>query len=230
MDGYGCRERPPGFEGASGECRGNNGTHLSRGELGKRVAVLSGPGAPFSTFLEVPTPLFTRLSGAGASMTRSEGGEGALAEREATKFQVHKARAALLSRIERARASQIARRGRRSAWAAASGAMLPDCLVSVKTPNGQDLKAISLLRYWCSRSDTPSYREYCSISDCASARIRPMEQKPPRLMCFLVLVALLPACAGPSTSETGMRIGDETLKQFAAGTTTEEWLVAILGP
>lgn len=30
--------------------------------------------------------------------------------------------------------------------------------------------------------------------------------------------------------QTGIRIGDETLKQFKAGVTTEDWLVAIIGP
>lgn len=45
----------------------------------------------------------------------------------------------------------------------------------------------------------------------------------------LVLFGTLPSCAGPSASETGVRIGDETLKQFEAGVTTEEWLLAILG-
>ena len=36
-------------------------------------------------------------------------------------------------------------------------------------------------------------------------------------------------CAG-SRSQTGIRIGDETLKQFKAGVTTESWLLAVLGP
>ena len=39
----------------------------------------------------------------------------------------------------------------------------------------------------------------------------------------------LQAC-GSGTSERGVRIGDETLAQFKAGTTTEDWLVAVLGP
>ncbi len=43
----------------------------------------------------------------------------------------------------------------------------------------------------------------------------------------LVLFSFSPGC-GPS--RTGVRIGDETLKQFEAGQTTEQWLVAILGP
>jgi hypothetical protein len=31
-------------------------------------------------------------------------------------------------------------------------------------------------------------------------------------------------------SQTGIRIGDATLKQFEAGVTTEDWLVAVIGP
>ena len=31
-------------------------------------------------------------------------------------------------------------------------------------------------------------------------------------------------------SDTGVRVGDETLKQFQVGVTTEAWLLAILGP
>mgnify|MGYP003490284591 CR=1 FL=1 len=31
-------------------------------------------------------------------------------------------------------------------------------------------------------------------------------------------------------SQSGVRIGDETLKQFKAGVTTESWLLAVLGP
>lgn len=47
--------------------------------------------------------------------------------------------------------------------------------------------------------------------------------------------ALISSCAltgcisSPSKAETGIRIGDETLEQFKAGITTQEWLVAILG-
>jgi hypothetical protein len=50
----------------------------------------------------------------------------------------------------------------------------------------------------------------------------------------LVLVAGaclgLCACGGGGARHTGVRIGDETLRQFEAGVTTEGWLLAILGP
>jgi hypothetical protein len=36
-------------------------------------------------------------------------------------------------------------------------------------------------------------------------------------------------CLGSSRSESGVRIGNETLAQFKAGVTTEEWLLAVLG-
>jgi len=36
-------------------------------------------------------------------------------------------------------------------------------------------------------------------------------------------------CSSPPR-QTGVRIGDETLKQFKAGVTTESWLLAVLGP
>jgi hypothetical protein len=36
-------------------------------------------------------------------------------------------------------------------------------------------------------------------------------------------------CAQPP-KQTGVRIGDETLKQFKAGETTESWVLAVLGP
>lgn len=38
----------------------------------------------------------------------------------------------------------------------------------------------------------------------------------------------LAGCAS-APNDTGIRVGDETLKQFEAGVTTEGWLVAILG-
>jgi hypothetical protein len=50
-----------------------------------------------------------------------------------------------------------------------------------------------------------------------------------------VCAALIALCSftgcisSPSKAETGIRIGDETLGQFKAGITTQEWLVAILG-
>lgn len=36
-------------------------------------------------------------------------------------------------------------------------------------------------------------------------------------------------CLGSSRSESGVRIGNETLAQFKAGVTTEDWLLAVLG-
>lgn len=35
--------------------------------------------------------------------------------------------------------------------------------------------------------------------------------------------------SAPQRAETGIRIGDETLNQFKAGVTTEQWVLAILG-
>jgi hypothetical protein len=46
---------------------------------------------------------------------------------------------------------------------------------------------------------------------------------------LLVLCTLEGCISTPSKAETGIRIGDETLGQFKAGVTTQEWLVAILG-
>lgn len=40
---------------------------------------------------------------------------------------------------------------------------------------------------------------------------------------------LMNGCAQPP-KQTGVRIGDSTLEQFQAGVTTEQWLVAVLGP
>lgn len=45
----------------------------------------------------------------------------------------------------------------------------------------------------------------------------------------IATVALLAGCSTPP-EQTGIRIGDETLKQFKAGVTTESWLLAVLGP
>lgn len=42
-------------------------------------------------------------------------------------------------------------------------------------------------------------------------------------------LAMSGCISSPSLSETGIRIGDETLAQFKAGVTTEGWLVAVLG-
>lgn len=47
-------------------------------------------------------------------------------------------------------------------------------------------------------------------------------------LSFLPLVLAGCLTAQPP-SQTGVRIGDETLKQFKAGVTTEHWLLAVLG-
>jgi len=48
---------------------------------------------------------------------------------------------------------------------------------------------------------------------------------------LLICSSLMGGCfSNPSINETGIRVGDETLKQFKVGVTTEAWLVAILGP
>jgi hypothetical protein len=49
------------------------------------------------------------------------------------------------------------------------------------------------------------------------------------LVLALALQVGLLGCAQPP-KQTGVRIGDETLKQFEAGVTSEAWLVAVLGP
>lgn len=46
-------------------------------------------------------------------------------------------------------------------------------------------------------------------------------------IALVATTVLLGACA--STPGGGVRIGDETLKQFEAGVTTEAWVLAILG-
>ncbi|MBC7772459.1 MAG: hypothetical protein H7210_08205 [Pyrinomonadaceae bacterium] len=54
---------------------------------------------------------------------------------------------------------------------------------------------------------------------------------PLRLFVSAASVFMLSGCiSGSATSDTGIRIGDETLKQFQVGVTTEAWLTAILGP
>lgn len=50
-----------------------------------------------------------------------------------------------------------------------------------------------------------------------------------RTLAIIPLLAALAGCAG-TQHQTGVRVGDETLKQFKAGVTTQAWLVAILGP
>lgn len=44
----------------------------------------------------------------------------------------------------------------------------------------------------------------------------------------VVAAGLLTACSS-APGQSGVRIGDETLKQFEVGVTTEAWLLAILG-
>lgn len=47
----------------------------------------------------------------------------------------------------------------------------------------------------------------------------------------VALALAIPAASGCSSppQQTGVRVGDETLKQFEAGVTTEAWLLAVLG-
>lgn len=45
---------------------------------------------------------------------------------------------------------------------------------------------------------------------------------------FVVVVGAIVGCGG-SSNPSGVRIGDETLRQFKAGVTIEAWLIAILG-
>lgn len=49
------------------------------------------------------------------------------------------------------------------------------------------------------------------------------------LVAASVLCAGISGCTTP-LKQTGVRIGDETLRQFKAGVTTESWLLAVLGP
>lgn len=43
-------------------------------------------------------------------------------------------------------------------------------------------------------------------------------------------LSVLPGCiSSQPPAQTGVRIGDETLAQFKAGVTTEDWLIAVLG-
>lgn len=50
-----------------------------------------------------------------------------------------------------------------------------------------------------------------------------------RIMLAGLLIVGSGGCSTPP-QQTGVRIGDETLKQFEAGVTTEAWLLAVLGP
>lgn len=51
---------------------------------------------------------------------------------------------------------------------------------------------------------------------------------PPRFSVLALMAVTLCGCAG-GVRDTGVRVGDETLKQFKAGSTTEGWVRAILG-
>lgn len=46
----------------------------------------------------------------------------------------------------------------------------------------------------------------------------------------LTLSALQGCISSKPPEQTGIRVGDATMAQFKAGVTTEEWLLAILGP
>ena len=48
-------------------------------------------------------------------------------------------------------------------------------------------------------------------------------------LAILALLGLGGCVSSAPPEQTGIRIGDETLKQFKAGVTTEDWLVAIVG-
>jgi hypothetical protein len=47
---------------------------------------------------------------------------------------------------------------------------------------------------------------------------------------ILFLIAFTQSGCASNSSQVGVRVGDTTLNQFVAGTTTEAWLIAILGP
>lgn len=50
------------------------------------------------------------------------------------------------------------------------------------------------------------------------------------ILLTLFLVAGGGCISSKAPSQTGIRIGDVTLQQFKAGVTTEDWLVAVIGP
>lgn len=56
----------------------------------------------------------------------------------------------------------------------------------------------------------------------------PFARRTPWAAVVVVAAGAFSGC-GSSSQATGVRIGDETLRQFKAGVTTEAWLVAILG-
>ena len=47
---------------------------------------------------------------------------------------------------------------------------------------------------------------------------------------FLLTTFAAVGCKSDHTSLTGIRLGDETLKQFQVGEATERWLIAVIGP
>ncbi len=51
-----------------------------------------------------------------------------------------------------------------------------------------------------------------------------------RQVPLLLLAVVFSACQSNRTAESGIRLGDKTLEQFKAGETTEEWLIAVVGP
>ena len=62
------------------------------------------------------------------------------------------------------------------------------------------------------------------MNNCAATLRRALAAGP------LLLLATQPLGCSSSPTQSGVRIGDETLKQFKAGVTTESWLLAVLGP
>lgn len=55
-----------------------------------------------------------------------------------------------------------------------------------------------------------------------------MTTHPSQLAVAALFATLANGCT-PNRQHSGVRIGDETLRQFEAGVTTEAWLLAILG-
>jgi len=50
------------------------------------------------------------------------------------------------------------------------------------------------------------------------------------IWALCALAGPLASCFSVTGQARGLRIGDETLRQFKAGVTTEAWLLAVLGP
>jgi len=52
-----------------------------------------------------------------------------------------------------------------------------------------------------------------------------------RLVLLLTISwVLMTGCQAAGPSETGIRLGEETLAQFQPGETTEDWLISVIGP